>query len=649
MTRNLLSTTRSFIPVFFILLSCDGWCNNDPCLAIAIPINGCAPSGTTFTGATATQNPGQPGCGGYTYYGGDKIDVWFTATTDANGNLNLNLSGNEYLNAAIYTGTCSNLTQFSCHGWNNTIDPLNIQETNLPPNTTVYIRVWKLQSPGGTFSICQVTSTNSSQVQPGNTTIPCGSSMTFFDSGGSTGNHGNNELTTWTICPSTTGQFVSVNFSDVTLESGFDQLIVLDGNGSAAQVIGVVPNTASGVTYTAGNSTGCLTFIFISDISLNRAGWIANVTCVPAQATNSYQPCNEQNCLGGCMRTLCSLNTSVSFQGNGFGIQELNFSNNGCMDSGERCANWFLINPTTAGTISLNMFVNNGQNQDFAVWRQYGNTLQCPSFSGQNPLMCNIAPASNQGTGFNDALLAVNNAFEPSIVVTQNDINNNVYYVMQVQTWSNGNACPQPNVTLTFGGTATLSCDAPVLLPVELVSLKGEHRERYNRLYWSTDSEFNSNHFTIESSSDGTNWVVLGSVAAEGYSDNTIHYSFDDYAYHNPLTYYRLKMVDRDGAFKSSEQIIVLSNVEFSGLFSNIYPNPANDAYFLNYGGKDFETPIEISMVNMNGVIVQNERMEGFDAHNAIKIQTTELANGVYQVIIRQGDYQEIKKISVIH
>lgn len=263
--------------------------------------------------------------------------------------------------------------------------------------------------------------------------------------------------------------------------------------------------------------------------------------------------------------------------------------------------------------------------------------------------MCNIAPASNQGTGFNDALSGVNNAFEPSIVVTQNDINNNVYYVMQVQTWSNGNACPQPNVTLTFGGTATLSCDAPVLLPVELVSLKGEHRERYNRLYWSTDSELNSNHFTIESSSDGTNWVVLGNVAAVGYSDNTIQYSFDDYAYHNPLTYYRLKMVDRDGAFKSSEQIIVLSNVEFSGLFSNIYQNPASDAYFLNYGGKDFETPIEISMVNMNGVIVQNEHMEGFDAHNAIKIQTTELANGVYQVIIRQGDYQEIKKISVIH
>jgi hypothetical protein len=235
-------------------------CNDNPCAAIAIPIDGCAPSGTTFAGATVTQNPGQPGCGGYTYYGGDKIDVWFTATTDANGNLNLNLTGNQYLNAAIYTGTCSNLTQFSCHGWNTTVNPLDIQETNLPPNSIVFIRVWKLQSPGGTFSICQVASTNNSQIQPGNTTIACGSSFTFFDSGGSGGNYGNNELTTWTICPSTSGQFVSVNFTSVSLETGFDQLIVLDGNGSSSPVIGTVPNSAT--TYTAGNASGCLTFIF---------------------------------------------------------------------------------------------------------------------------------------------------------------------------------------------------------------------------------------------------------------------------------------------------------------------------------------------------------------------------------------------------
>jgi hypothetical protein len=622
-------------------------CNDDPCAAIAIPINLCAPSGTTFTGSTVTQNPGQPGCGGYTYYGGDKIDVWFTATTDANGNLNLNLTGNQYLNAAIYTGTCSNLTQFSCHGWNNTTNPLNIQETNLPPNTTVFIRVWKLTSPGGTFSICQVASTNNSQVQPGNTTIACPSSLTFFDSGGSTGNYGNNELTTWTICPSTPGQFVRVSFSSVSLETGFDQLIVLDGNGSSSPVIGTVPNAAT--TYTAGNASGCLTFIFRSDASVAQAGWAANVTCVGTAATNTYQPCNEQNCLSGCMRTLCSLNTSVSFQGNGFGTQELNFGNNGCMDSGERCANWFLLNPETAGTISLNMYVNNGQNQDFAVWKAFGTTLQCPAFTGQNPILCNIAPATNQGTGFNDNLADVNVAYEPSIVVTQSDIDNNAYYIMQVQTWSNGASCPQPNVTLTFGGTATLSCDAPVLLPVELLGLKGEHMDRFNRLYWSTASEYNSSHFKVESSRDGLNWTNLGDVSAAGNSTGTLHYSFDDYAFHNPLTYYRIQMVDRDGTYSTSEQIVVLSNAKFTGIFSQVYPNPANSTYYLNYGGKDLETPIEISMISSNGSLVKTQRVDIFDQHNAIQVKTDELANGIYQVIIRQGDYQEIKKVSIIH
>lgn len=623
-------------------------CNDDPCGAISIPINGCAASGTTFVGSTTTQNPGQPGCGGFTYYGGNKIDVWFTATTDANGNLNLTLAGNQNLNAAIYTGTCTNLIQFSCHGWNNTINPLTIQETNLPPNATVYIRVWKLESEGGTFNICQTASGNNSQVQPGNTTINCGGSMTFYDSGGSGGNHGDNELTTWVLCPNGPGQFVRVTFSSVSLETNLDQLIVLDGNNSAAQVIGAVPNTAGGVTYTAGNSTGCLTFIFRSDISVTNPGWAANVTCVNTQATNTYQVCNEQNCLSGCMRTLCSLNTSVTFQGNGFGTQELNFGNNGCMDSGERCSNWFLLNPTSPGTISLNMLVNSGQNQDFAVWKSFGNTLQCPAFSGQNPLLCNIAPATSQGTGFNDALATVNVAYEPSIVVTQNDINNDAYYIMQVQTWSNGNSCPQPNVTLTFGGTAGLSCDAPVVLPVELIGLKGEHLDRYNRLYWSTETEFNSSHFNIESSKDGMNWISLGKVPAAGNSNNTIQYSFDDYSYHSPLTYYRIQMVDKDGSHKTSEQIVVLTNQNFSGLFSHLFPNPAKETYFFNYGGKDFDTAIEISMFNSNGSLVKTQVVDSFDAHNAIKINCDNLANGIYQVIIQQGENMEMKKMSII-
>jgi hypothetical protein len=145
------------------------------------------------------------------------------------------------------------------------------------------------------------------------------------------------------------------------------------------------------------------------------------------------------------------------------------------------------------------------------------------------------------------------------------------------------------------------------------------------------------------------NWSVLGSVSAAGNSTNRLNYSFDDYAFHNPLTYYRIQMVDRDGTYKTSEQIVVLSNAEFTGIFSHVYPNPANSTYYLNYGGKDFETPIEISMISSNGSLVKIQRVDMFDQHNAIQVKTDELANGVYQVIIRQGDYQEIKKISVIH
>lgn len=529
-------------------------CNDDPCYAVEIPINGCSPG--SFAGSTVTQNPGQPGCGGYTFYGGDKIDVWFTATTDANGNLNLNLTGNQYLNAAIYTGTCSNLTQFSCHGWNNTTNPLFIQETNLPPNTVVYIRVWKLASPGGTFSICQTASTNLGDIQPGDNAV-CGG--TFFDSGGSGGNYGNNELTTWTICPDTPGEFVSVNFSMVDLEAGFDQLTIIDGDDASDPVLAV---TAAVGTYTSSHASGCLTFIFRSDLNITRTGWSATVSCVANAATNTYPAvCNEQNCLGGCMRTLCGNPASVPFTGNGFGIQELTFGNNGCMDTGERCANWFFINPSSPGTLTMDMYVNNGQNQDFALWEGYAPSLACPSATGNQPILCNIAPSSNLGTGFNSSYSGFNTAYEDDLVITQQQIDDGIYFIMMVQTFSNGTSCPQPTVDITFDGTAGLSCDNPVdppsTLDVSLLEFNALNKGRANYAYWLTSSERNNDFFTVQYSADGERWEDIAFIKGAGNSTQVNSYSFNHYDYAKGINYYRLKQTDYDGTTETFDIVSV--------------------------------------------------------------------------------------------
>jgi hypothetical protein len=120
-------------------------------------------------------------------------------------------------------------------------------------------------------------------------------------SGGLQGNYQNNENTTYNICPDNAGDVVFVRFSFTEMEpigntGCFDFLTVHDGPDATFPTI----NTPSGGSewcwsangdgtgdltqeFLIGTTTsGCLTFVFISDSSLSRQGWEASVTCMTA-------------------------------------------------------------------------------------------------------------------------------------------------------------------------------------------------------------------------------------------------------------------------------------------------------------------------------------------------------------------------------
>ena len=111
-------------------------------------------------------------------------------------------------------------------------------------------------------------------------------SGTFYDPGG-TGNYGSNLNRTFTICPSTPGSFVSISFTSFNTESGYDYLYIYDGNSPSSPLLGQFSGTNSPgvITATANNTTGCLTFRFTSDFSIERAGWAATISCTTTPPT----------------------------------------------------------------------------------------------------------------------------------------------------------------------------------------------------------------------------------------------------------------------------------------------------------------------------------------------------------------------------
>jgi gliding motility-associated-like protein len=115
-----------------------------------------------------------------------------------------------------------------------------------------------------------------------------GAVQNFFDSGNDTANYSNNENETITICPDlTNGNKISVAFAT---NIGFswdvhasDTLYVYDGSSTSAPLIGAYNSVThpNGFYITAGwgNTSGCLTFKFVSNATATASGWAANISC----------------------------------------------------------------------------------------------------------------------------------------------------------------------------------------------------------------------------------------------------------------------------------------------------------------------------------------------------------------------------------
>ena len=84
-------------------------------------------------------------------------------------------------------------------------------------------------------------------------------------------------------------------------------------------------------------------------------------------------------------------------------------------------------------------------------------------------------------------------------------------------------------------------------LPVELLFFSGEVKEEINLIKWATASEYNSDYFLVEHSSDGNEWRQLSKVYAMGYSNIYTEYILWDCNVLPITNYYRLLQFDYDG------------------------------------------------------------------------------------------------------
>jgi hypothetical protein len=152
---------------------------------------------------------------------------------------------------------------------------------------------------------------------------------------------------------------------------------------------------------------------------------------------------------------------------------------------------------------------------------------------------------------------------------------------------------------------------------------------------WTTASEHNSDHYTVEKSRDGNTWNVLKTIPAVGNSSQLLNYSVVDASDISGTVYYRLTQVDLDGALKVYD--IVSTNCSSEKELTLLaYPNPSNGQFSLKIenakGGK-----YELAITDMQGKTIDQQSLDLESGTTVVKLNPANVQPGVYMLQFMQN------------
>nr|WP_294859887.1 T9SS type A sorting domain-containing protein [uncultured Fluviicola sp.] len=171
-------------------------------------------------------------------------------------------------------------------------------------------------------------------------------------------------------------------------------------------------------------------------------------------------------------------------------------------------------------------------------------------------------------------------------------------------------------------------------LPIGLKNFRIEKSTRTSLLLWETESEENSDYFEVQRSEKGMDFTSIGTISAKGTSNQVQFYQFTDAEPFIGISYYRLKMVDLNGAIRFSPILSVNHGIESV----QVIPNPNNG----NFQVIGLSGISKLELCDLQGKILQvketNEEMTFFE---------TGQKSGVYVLRISTSKESETIRILV--
>jgi len=195
--------------------------------------------------------------------------------------------------------------------------------------------------------------------------------------------------------------------------------------------------------------------------------------------------------------------------------------------------------------------------------------------------------------------------------------------------------------SLLFRGTPP----AGATLPVTIINWNAAYANSNVILKWTTTAERNASHFIIERSFDGVEYSDIAMIFAAGNSDINVNYSYTDKvsAGNSGTIYYRLKMVDMDARYKTSDIRIVRIGKSAEGAKILAYPNPVvNDVRVTipqSWQGKT----ISYQLSNANGQLIKSYTVQY--AGQTEVISMLQVPAGLYIMRVTNGNETAVQSV----
>ncbi len=177
--------------------------------------------------------------------------------------------------------------------------------------------------------------------------------------------------------------------------------------------------------------------------------------------------------------------------------------------------------------------------------------------------------------------------------------------------------------------------------------LRGESLQIGTMLSWSTASEENNALFVVEKSSDGVEFINIGSVEGAGNSAELREYTYLDIMATGERNYYRLKQVDDDGSFSYSEVVLVLQEYPNDFIVARMSAVATPDLFQVTVDAlKNGE--LTYRLTNWQQETLLEDKLLVVNGLNDLTVDLSDKKPGIYKLFLKMDREEEVLTIQKV-